>query len=52
TISDTPGFAKKGVMVNFYDWKGFIRFEINKKAVESSNLKFSSRLLRLARIVE
>jgi len=52
TIGDSPGFAKKGVMVNFYEWKGFIRFEISKKAIENSRLNFSSRLLRLARIVE
>ncbi len=52
TISDTPGFGEKGVMINFYQWKTFIRFEINLKVLGQTDLVVSSRLLRVARIIE
>ena len=52
TVSDTEGFAEKGVMINFYQSGEYVRFEVNQKASDMSGLKFSSRLLKLARIVE
>lgn len=51
TIGDTSGFAEDGVLLNFYESGGHVRFEINMNAVERSKLKFSSRLLKLARLV-
>ena len=51
TISDTAGFARKGVIINFYTDKGKVRFEINVDAARRSNLQISSKLLRLASIV-
>jgi hypothetical protein len=51
TVSDTNGFAKDGVLINFYLTGGKIKFEINEKAVHESGLVMSYRLLNLARIV-
>lgn len=39
-------------MRNFYTEGGKIRFEINLKTIRLSNLKVSSRLLALRRIVD
>jgi hypothetical protein len=51
TISDTSGFGKKGVMVNFFLDQNKIRFEINLGAAEESGVKISSQLLNLSTIV-
>ena len=52
TVSDSPGFSEEGVLINFYHSEGYVRFEINPEAVEKSGLRFSSRLLKLGRLVE
>lgn len=52
TISDTKGYAEKGVHINFYTEKNNIRFEINEKSVKESGLKMNHLLLSLAKIVE
>ena len=52
TISDTPSYAAQGVMINFYSQKSFIGFEININASQRSGFEISSRLLKLARIIE
>ena len=52
TVGDTEGFAKDGVLINFYLAENKIKFEINEKAVHESGLVMSYRLLSLARIVE
>ena len=51
TIGDMPGFAKECGIINFYLKNGKVRFEINLEASHRENLKISSKLLRLARIV-
>ncbi|MFH0755995.1 MAG: YfiR family protein [Bacteroidota bacterium] len=51
TISDTEGFADKGVHINLYVDNNYIRYEINRKALEKSGLKVSSLLLASAKIV-
>lgn len=51
TVGDTPGFSKKGVMVNFYTEDNRVKIEINMDATEQSKLKISSKLLKLARII-
>ncbi|MBU0476046.1 MAG: YfiR family protein [Bacteroidetes bacterium] len=51
-ISDSDGFGEKGVHINFYKVDNKIHFEINLSAVKSDLFNFSSRLLRLARIIE
>lgn len=49
TISDTDGFGKRGVMINFYMSKNKVRFEINLKAAKRAGVKISSKLLRLGK---
>ena len=52
TVSENPGFAARGVHINFFTEDQYIRFEINVKALKSAGLEPSSRLLRLARIID
>jgi hypothetical protein len=52
TIGETPRFVQQGGMIGFYADGGNIRFEINPTAVARGQLRISSRLLQLARIVE
>jgi hypothetical protein len=51
TIGDSQGLAEQGVLINFYSVEDKIAFEINDAAARRSGLKVSSRLLKLARIV-
>ncbi len=52
TVSDTKGFAEKGVMINFFmSRKQKMRFEINEQAVKHSDLYISYKLLSIAKIV-
>jgi len=52
TIGDTAGFAAAGVLINFYTSGETVHFEMNETAIERSGLKVSSRLLKLARLVD
>lgn len=53
TVSEEDGFCEAGGMINFRLDGKKIRFEINQKAAEQSQLRMSSKLLRVAlRIVE
>jgi len=52
TISDTEGFAKKGVIINFYIKKNKLRFEINETALHLSPLEMSFFLLNMAKVVD
>jgi hypothetical protein len=51
TISDTEGFAKQGGMIELVKQGNKIRFIINKNRLDEANLTISSRLLKLATIV-
>jgi hypothetical protein len=51
TVSDGPGFAQAGGIIELYIDAGKTRFAINIDAVGRSGLRLSSRLLNLARIV-
>lgn len=51
-VGDTPGFAKRGVGINFYIKKNKVRIEFNKRALEKSGLKVSSQLLNVGRIIK
>ena len=52
TVGDTPEFARKGVMINFYlDENGRVRFEINMEPVNHAGLKISSKLIQLGKMV-
>lgn len=53
TISDTPGFGKKGVQTNLYlDKSERIKFEINLTALNKSKLTFDMQLLSLGEIIK
>ena len=52
TVGETDGFAASGGMVNFIDDRNRVRFEINEGAARRAGLKISSKLLRLAELVE
>lgn len=52
TISDTEGYAEKGVHVNFYTEGSNIRFEINERSVKESGILMNHLLLSLAKLVE
>lgn len=51
TVSDTDGFGKKGVLINFYIEQNKIRFEINKNTIQESGLQISYLLLNIAKII-
>ena len=52
TVGESKGFARNGGAINFYVEENKLRFEVNRSVLKRSNLQASSRLLRLARIVE
>jgi hypothetical protein len=51
TVSDTDGFALRGVMIRFVTEKSKIRFRINLDAAKAASLVISSKLLRPAEII-
>lgn len=51
TVSEEPGFAKEGGMVGLLVEGGRVVFELNPWAAERKGLRFSSKLIRLARVV-
>jgi hypothetical protein len=48
TVSDTPGFTKRGGMLQFVIDGDRVRFEINITAAQRNGLNLSSQLLKLA----
>ena len=52
TFSDSEGFADIGGMINLKFINSKVRLEINPKALKEANVRISSKLLRLAKIVE
>lgn len=52
TVADREGFASAGGIANFFRAESRVRFEINPTAATKVGLKISSRLLRLAKVVE
>lgn len=51
TVGDTPGFAERGVMINFFEQGNRLRFEINNPVARAAGLTLNSRLLGVARLV-
>jgi len=51
TVSDLPGFAAQGGMIEFVLHENRVRFEVNLTAAEQANLKLSSELLKVATTV-
>ena len=52
TVSDIEGFARRWGVINFTMAANRVRFEINTSAAERARLRVSSRLLRVATVVE
>ena len=51
TVSDYDDFARRGGVINFYLSEGRVHFEINPDAARREQLKISSQLMRLGRVV-
>lgn len=52
TVGDTAAYARRGVMINFFMEDNKVRFKINLKQAQRADFKISSRLLKLAVILE
>jgi len=52
TIADFPDFAKHGGIINFILEDSKVHFEVNVDAAKQSELNISSRVLKLAKIVQ
>ena len=52
TVSEMDHFAERGGMINFIIKNNKVSFEVNPEAATEANLRISSKLLRLATIVE
>lgn len=51
-VGDGPEFAARGAHLNFYVMDDHVRFEANVRAIRRDRIQVSSKLLRLARIVD
>jgi len=51
TVGEAEGFAQEGGMINLVIAENRVKFEINLGAAEDADLKISSRLLRLGKIM-
>jgi hypothetical protein len=51
TIGETPGFARRGCIINLIVEDNKVRFEVNLDAAKQADLNVSSRLLALAKII-
>ena len=51
TVGESEEFIHQGGMIGFYLQENRIRFDINLQAAKRVNLRFSSRLLLLAKSV-
>ncbi|MCU0288470.1 MAG: YfiR family protein [Acidobacteria bacterium] len=52
SISETEGFSEIGVLINLFKIENNVKFEINYSAVKKSGLNFSSKLYKLARLID
>jgi len=52
TVGETADFLKQGGVIRFIEIANRVRFEINRGAADRAGLRVSSRLLRLAAVVE
>ncbi len=51
TVGESDNFTRQGGLIRFYEAKNKIRFEINLDAATSAGITFSSKLLKLAKLV-
>jgi len=52
TVGDVEGFSKDGGIIRLVTEQNKIHFRINPEAAKNANLTVSSKLLRLAEIVQ
>ena len=52
TVSDAPNFSKQGGMISFLNKENKIKLQVNLGVSESAGLTLSSKLLRIAEIVQ
>jgi len=52
TVGETRGFCSRGGVINFWIDSDHVRFEISPKAYQRAHLLPSSKLMRLARVVD
>jgi len=52
TVSDIEGFARRGGIIGFTDENDKLAIEINLRKAKESDLKISSKLLKLAHIID
>lgn len=52
TVGDSEGYARQGVMINFYIEASKVKFEINLTSIKKSRINVSSQLLKLGRVVD
>lgn len=52
TVSDIDGFAKRGGVVGFTYNDGKVGFEVNIKRAKAARIKISSKMLKLAHVVD
>jgi hypothetical protein len=50
-VGEKPGFAQQGGTINLYIEQNKVRFEVNMEVAKQEQLKISSKLLSLAKIV-
>jgi hypothetical protein len=50
-ITDTPQYGKKGSHINFLEVDGKVRYELNMKLIDKTNLKVASQLTVLAILI-
>jgi hypothetical protein len=48
TVSDIPGFAERGGMIELVSQEGRVRFEVNVAAISDAGMTVSSELLKVA----
>jgi hypothetical protein len=51
TIGEGPNFIKQGGMIRFFNHNNKLRFEINLPVTKKAQLRISTKLLRLAKVV-
>ena len=52
TVSDSPGFAKQGGVIEFVQRNNNLKLQINLTNAKKRKLKISSRLLKVSEVVE
>ena len=52
TVGETEAFARQGGMINFITVDNRVRYEINLEAAKRAHIDISSKLLKLAKIVD